>query len=742
MNIRRTMFGIFLLVIAAGTVPAQVKKQLTAEQIFSGKTPEFTAPLPRITGWDDDATYIEMKKKEGDERPVPYLIDARTGEDKGRAPEVNLDEFKDLLGEGITPSRPSDASKDRSVVIYAKDNDLYLFTPASKTLTRLTNDAAEEKNPTLSPSAEFVAFTRDNDLYSVDLKTGKETRYTTDGSDLVYSGWASWVYYEEILGRRSRYQAFWWAPDSRRIAFFRFDDSPVPMFPIYNSEGQHGFLERTRYPKAGDQNPYVRVGVVPVTGGTIAWASFDEKADQYFGPPYWMPDGKTFLVQWMNRGQDNLKIYAMNPTTGRTVEIYDEKQSSWIDWYEDMPFLSMKGGFLLNSDKDGWNHLYYHGNDGKLIARLTSGPWRVRSVEVVDEDNGMVYFTASREASTRTDLYSVRLDGSDMKRLTFGQYTHRVQVSPKGSYFITTYSNVSTPPRMALCDKSGAVVRELGDSKTKELDAYALATTELIRIPTEDGYQLPALVTLPLNLDPAKKYPVLISIYGGPNAGTVSDGWRMSMNSQWMAMEGLIQVSVDHRGSGHFGKEGVALMHRNLGKWEMHDYIEAVKWLLQKPYVDKNKICITGGSYGGYVTAMALTYGSDYFTHGISSSPVIDWKLYDSHYTERYMDTPAENPEGYAFGSAVTHADKYKGLLRIVHGTMDDNVHMQNTIQLVDTLENLNRHFEFMLYPGERHGWGPPKSNHTRSETARFIYTHLLEKPFPEELYRNARMGR
>ena len=742
MKFNRTVIWIVVLLFAADALPAQVKKQLTPEQIFGGKTPQFTAPLPRITGWEDDDTYLETKKKEGDERPRVYRIDARTGEEKGPTSEVNLDDFKEVLGEGFTPGRPASASADHAVVIYQKDNDLYLLTPSSKKLTRLTTDLSEEKNPTLSPNAAFVAFTRDNDLYAIDLKTLKEIRYTTDGTDIVYNGWASWVYFEEILGRPTRYKAFWWSPDSRRLAFFRFDDSPVPMFPIYNSEGHHGFLERTRYPKAGDPNPMVRVGVVPVTGGSIAWAAFDEKADQYFGPPYWMPDGKSFLVQWMNRGQDNLKIYAMNPTTGRTVEIYDEKQPSWIDWYEDVPFLETKGGLILNSDKDGWNHLYYHGNDGKLIARLTSGAWRVRSVELVDEEDGVVYFNGSREASTRTDLYSVRLDGSGLTRLTFGDFTHRVQVSPGGSYFITTYSNVSTPPRMALCDKAGTVVRELGDSKTKELDAYELATTELIRIPSADGYQLPALVTMPLGMDPSKKYPVLISIYGGPNAGTVSDGWRLSMNTQWLAMEGMIQISVDHRGSGHFGKEGVALMHRNLGKWEMHDYIEAVKWLQAKPYVDKSKMCITGGSYGGYVTALALTCGAEYFTHGMSRSPVIDWKLYDTHYTERFMDTPQENPDGYAFGSVITHAKNYKGVLQLVHGTMDDNVHMQNTIQLVDTLENLNRYFELMLYPGERHGWGPPKSNHSRSEAARFIYRYLLEKPFPDELYKNARMGR
>ncbi|HTK81516.1 MAG TPA: prolyl oligopeptidase family serine peptidase, partial [Bacteroidota bacterium] len=327
------------------------------------------------------------------------------------------------------------------------------------------------------------------------------------------------------------------------------------------------------------------------------------------------------------------------------------------------------------------------------------------------------------------------LDGTGLKRLTFGEFTHSVKLSPDASYFVTTYSNVLTPPKMALCDNDGKKVRELGDSWKKELDDYEIAKTDLITIPTSDGYKLPALMTLPATLEPGKKYPVLISIYGGPNAGTVSDGWRLSMQTQGLANEGLIQVAVDHRASGHFGKEGVALMYHNLGKWEMNDYIEAVKWLRTQPYVDPNKICITGGSYGGYVTCMALTYGADYFQYGIANYSVTDWRLYDSHYVERYMDTPAENPEGYKFGSVITHVNNYKGLLRIVHGSTDDNVHYQNSLQLIDTLENLGKHFEFMTYPNERHGWGPPKSDHSRMEAMRFYYKYLLEKEFPEQAF-------
>jgi dipeptidyl-peptidase-4 len=373
--------------------------------------------------------------------------------------------------------------------------------------------------------------------------------------------------------------------------------------------------------------------------------------------------------------------------------------------------------------------------DGKLKNRITEGKWQVVNIEYLDEGDRVMYFTAKKEASTRTDLYRVKIDGKGLKRLTFGNYTHSVKISPDASYFITTYSNVSTPPKMAVCDKDGKVLRDIGDSYQKDLDEYEIAKTELITIPTSDGYKLPALLTMPPSPDGTRRYPVLISIYGGPNAGTVSDGWKLSMQTQGLAAEGLVQLAVDHRASGHFGKEGVALMYRSLGKWEMNDYIEAVKWLRTQPYVDSTKICITGGSYGGYVTCMALTYGADYFPYGIANYSVTDWLLYDTHYTERFMDTPKENPEGYAFGSVMTHVKNYKGLLRIVHGSTDDNVHFQNSLQLVDTLENLGKHFEFMAYPNERHGWGPPKSDHSRMESIRFYYKYLLDKEFPEAAF-------
>lgn len=693
------------LSIAAIEANAQLKR-LSRQQIFEG-VPSITRQLDFITGWADDTHYIQIDAKDR----KAYAVDVRSG---SKSP--------------YTPPPKSD------VELTIRSNDIYIQY-GKREPKRLTSSAAEEKNPTLSPDGQYVAFTRDFDLYAVEVATGKEIRYTTDATDVIYNGWSSWVYYEEILGRATNYKAFWWAPDSKHLAFMRFDDTKVPMFPINGSTGQHGYVEKTRYPKAGDPNPEVRLGFVPAAGGTTVWADFNEKEDQYFGTPYWSYDGSNLMVQWMNRGQDNLKFYAVSPVDGKKKEIYDEKQPSWVDLDYDgrIEYLQDKKHYILKSDRTGWAHFYLYTLDGKLVSTLTSGKWQVGNLTHVDEKNKTLYFTARKEASTRTDFYKVGYDGKNLKRLTFGNYTNQIQMSSNGSYFITTYSNVSSPPKRTLLDNNGKILKELGDSKSEDFGKYTFGQTEMITIPTDDGYLLPAFITYPTDFDQSKKYPVVMSIYGGPNAGNVTDTWKGAGN-QWWANEGIIQISVDHRASGQFGKEGVALMHRNLGKWEMKDYTTAARWLKAKPWVDNKKLLITGHSYGGYMTCMALTKGADDFDFGYAGAPVTSWELYDTNYTERFMDTPQENPEGYKNGSVLTHVDHYKGLLRIMHGDMDDNVHMQNTIQLVDKLQNANKHFELMIYPGGRHGWGGAKTPHDRAERFRFYYQNLLNKPVPAEL--------
>jgi dipeptidyl-peptidase-4 len=726
MNRARLIAVLFITTIFAN---AQEKKPLTFDQIFKNSEPKLIQSLPSISGWADDDHYLEIKKKDGVEKV--YSVDARTGKD---ILYRDLNQYKTMIDSEIAVDQPATNNKDYDKLIYAKENDLYYLNIKEKVFKRLTNNTSEEKNPTISPDGKYVAFTRDHNLFTIDLETGKETQITTDGSDVVYNGWAAWLYYEEIFGRPSKYRAFWWSPDSRHIAFYRFDETDVPVFPLYNSEGQHGSLENTRYPKAGDKNPEVKFGIITVPKKEIVWADFNEKDDQYFGEPFWTPKGDRLIMQWMNRQQDTLILYSIDLVTGKKKTIYTEHQPTWVDWFEKITFLKNGKEFFIQSDKSGWMHIYHFNIDDNKLKQVTNGKWAVANILYVDGEKEVIYFTARKEASTSTDLYKINFNGKKLIRLTLGDFSHSINISPKGKYFISTYSNIFTPSCMSVFDNKGNEVRKIADSKSKEFDNYLISKSELLHVPTSDGYNLPVKWTLPINFDETKKYPVLISVYGGPGSYDVSDKWE-GLRPQWLAMEGVVQMSIDHRGSLHFGKEGAAQMHRQLGKWEMHDYIEVVKWLRTQPFIDSTRICITGGSYGGYVAALALTYGADYFTHGIASYSVIDYKLYDSHYTERYMDLPSENPEGYKNTSVLTWVDKYKGILRIVHGTMDDNVHMQNILQLVNALEDSKKHFELMIYPGGRHGWGGPKATHLRNENYRFYYKYLLDKEFPENLF-------
>jgi dipeptidyl-peptidase 4 len=677
------------LLLSIVTVKAQ-KQNFTYEQLFKNAPTNVNQALPVVKGWTDDTHYI-LLQKDADGRTNTSLVDVKTGK---AIPYPNVE-------------APNQASPAVPVT--------------------------DGVNITVSPDKKWAAYTKkDNNLYLYEIASGKESKLTNDGSATILNGYASWVYYEEILGRATRYKAFWWSTDSKRICFMRFDETAVPVFPIYVIDGQHGYLENTRYPKAGDTNPEVKIGVADITSSNIVWADFDARQDQYFGTPTWSPNGDLW-VQWMNRAQNNLVIYQVDATNGSKKEVYNEAQETWIDLDEGerVTFLSSGKGAIIKSDKDGWENLYHY-NAGK-ISQITTGNFWGTSIVKIDEKAGVIYFRSRKEHTARFDLYKVGLNGKNLTRLSFGDYSHdMISLSANGNYFITTYSNLKTPAAMALVDNKGKVIREIASSKGTAFDNFNIAKTELSYVKSADGlFNLPITITYPVNFDANKKYPVLISIYGGPNAGTVYDRWRPVTASQWLSQEGMVLVSVDNRASGHFGKKGLNFIHRQLGKWEIEDFMAAGRWLKQQSWMDTSKLCITGGSFGGYMTCMALTYGADVFNYGIANSSVTDWQFYDSHYTERFMMRPQDNADGYKATSVMTYANRYKGLLRIVHGTSDDNVHIQNSLVLINKLEDMKKHFEFMAYPGERHGIIGLKGLHNRAEAFRFYYQYLLEKPMP-----------
>jgi dipeptidyl-peptidase-4 len=681
---------------------------------FSGIAQMPQSGLPRFVRWVDNNQFVLNTKRGDDAAPKNYVYNLTTKQ------------------YSIAPADVVPTEK----MVYLKKGDVFLKENGAE--TQLTFDVAEEKNPTLSPDGNYVGYTKNNNLYTLSLATKKEVAITNDGATGILNGYASWVYFEEIFGRSTQYRAFWWSPDSKYISFMRFDERKVPMFPIYNSEGQHGFVEETRYPKAGDQNPTVKIGWTTPDGGSITWADFNEMEDQYFGWPIWNPNNNAMWLSWMDRGQNNLKIYELNMTTGAKKPVYTEYQKTWID-LEDrnggrINFIPNNKGYIAQADASGWNHLYMYDMEGKLQYPITNGKFTVLGIRQIDEKNKTIYFTARGiESSARIDLYSIGFDGKNQKRLTVGDYNNaQVYLAPDAKNFVTLYSNVQTPTTLALINAQKKTVEVLGTATPANYDVTKLAKTELIRIKSADGlFELPALVTWPKNMDPNKKYPLLVSIYGGPNAGTVMDSWSSNPTKEAWAQEGLIQVAFDHRASGHFGKEGVNYMYRDLGHWEMEDYMTMAKWFIANGQADPTKIAMIGFSYGGYMSTYALTYGASVFTHAMAGGSVTAWELYDSHYTERFMDTPAENPEGYKSSNVMTHLKNFKGVLQLVHGTMDDNVHMQNSIQLLSALQDQGKQVEFMLYPGGRHGWGGAKGKHFNDLKNQFIYKHLLEKAMP-----------
>ena len=619
-------------------------------------------------------------------------------------------------------------------------------------------------NLTYSPDSTKLAFTRDNDLYVVDIASGDETRLTYDGSDVILNGYASWVYYEEIFGRPSRYRAFWWSPDSRKIGFYRFDNSQVPMFPIYSafadpaaaaSQSQSprvtdlgigGSLSETRYPKCGQTNPQVRIGMVDLSSenaSEVVWADFDPTLDQYFGIPFWGPDSKEFFIARMPRLQNTIDLYAVDVTDGSKRHVYNETYKTWLNWFDGVVFTD-RGLYMAREFETGWQQIYFLSYDGKDFRRLTDGTnWDVTIVRV-DEKKGDVYFTAKRDAVAKQALYKVDRKGV-VTSLTDAQYNVTgVSFSPDGKHFVASYSNLSTPTKVAIFPSTGKNLRKghvVADLQGPDYDASRYALAELVSMTTSDGFKLPGMIVYPRNFDPSKKYPVHVDIYGGPDTPMVRDRWvTPNSSNQWYSENGIIQITVDPRAAGHNGRAGLDMIYRQLTVWEVKDFVEWAKWLKALPYVDGDKIGVEGFSFGGTMTSMLLMQAQEHFHYGIAGGGVYDWALYDSHYTERYMDTPQANPEGYEVSKVLNYVDgyptEYNGdavtvepvMLKLTHGTGDDNVHHQNTLLLLDAMHKEGKKFDFMIYPDGMHGYRGYQGAHFDAANREFWVKYLLGK--------------
>ncbi len=590
---------------------------------------------------------------------------------------------------------------------------------------------AQDINVTPSPDSTKVAFTRNNDLWVKDIASGAETRLTTGGSDLVLNGYASWVYYEEIFGRPSRYRAFWWSPDSRRIAFYRFDNSQVPMFPIYSPFGQDGKLSLTRYPKAGECNPSVRIGMINLDDCNTVWADFSDDPEQYFGTPFWGPGSDELFVSRMPRRQSLLEVFAVSATDGSKRPVYSESYPTWVTWIEGMLFTS-KGLLMARNFETGWEQIYFLGYDG-TFKRLTDGQnWDIRLLKY-DEKKGDLWFTAKRDSRLTPTLYRLDKKGRIYTLTDPSYYTASVKISDDGKTFTARLSNARTPWK----EISGSAL------KVKEFPALDSSTEEgpypeLVKL-FNDGFELYGLMSTPKDFDPSKKYPVVMQLYGGPGTPYVRDLWHdRDASDRWCWENGIIYIVVDPRSSGENGRAGMDEAFRRMTVPELGDYVRWAQWLQSLPYVDGSRIGVEGFSFGGTTTSMLVLRYPEYFCCGVAGGGVYDWKLYDSHYTERFMDTPDANPDGYAEASVLTWVEscalkERKGLhngmpaLKLTHGTGDDNVHFQNTLQLIDALQRAGIQFELMIYPDGMHGYRGLQHEHDAFNDHLFWSKHLLK---------------
>jgi dipeptidyl-peptidase 4 len=592
----------------------------------------------------------------------------------------------------------------------------------------------EELEADFSPDGRWVSFVRGMNLFVVEAATGKEKQLTRDGSSRILNGYLDWLYEEEIYGRGQK-RGYWWSPDSKYIAFLRTDESPVPKFVLTDDTLTDQRVENTDYPQAGDPNPLVTLGIADVTKTSLipnvtklpkvgerlppTLARFGDvvkfvNTSKYRPEDFlivrvaWAADSSVLTFQAQNREQTFLDLNTSD-MNGRVATLNREVSKTWVAINGDPVWLK-DGTFLLQSEKNGFNHLYHHAKDGRLLKQITGGRWEISEFYGVDEANGYVYFAAIGENNDwiNTHVYRVRLDGTNFKRLTETPGTHSAIFNPTFTHFVDYHSDITTPAKVWLYAADGRLEKVLDENKVPVLDAYKLGKPQFLKIKTRDNFEMEAMMILPPDFDRNKKYPVFAFTYGGPHAPSVRNRWGGSqlMWHQMLAQKGYIIWICDNRTASGKGLESTWNVYLKFGQTEARDLEDGFSYLKSLSFVDPTRIGMWGWSYGGYMTSYFMTQ-SKTLKAGIAGGLVGDWALYDSVYTERYMRTPQNNPDGYRQGSVIANAANLSGRLLIIHGTIDDNVHQQNAMKLIYELQKAGKQFEFMTYPTQRHGVQP-----------------------------------
>lgn len=664
------------------------------------------AGSPLTTGaWIDGEHFLQVKEGK------LLKVEARTGKGEPFTDPAKIKQSLAVIKE-LDPKVADKLSKDttfrtnpaRTAFLFDIGEDIGLAHFDGTPAVRLTKSGGKIEYASFAPDGKRVAFVRGANLFAVDVEKREEKQLTTDGGGDIFNAKGDWVYEEEIFNRNGK--AYWWSPDGKQLAFLRFDDTPVKKFNLVDLKVTQGRLDSYAYPKPGDPNPLVKIGVVPADGGKPTYLDMgDYKPENTLVARVgWVAGSGTVFAYVQNRTQTWLDFVTWTATSAKPKVLFRETTKAWVDDPGEPHWLA-DGSFLFPSERTGWKHLYHYTADGKQLAQVTKGDWEVRSVLRVDEKDKTVYFAGAYTNPLGTDLCRVKF-GGELEVLTEKGKVHRVSLAPHGPLYIDRFSDPMTPTRANVCELDKGTVRKLDTNPVFERERFKFGKYERVKITLKDGFVLEGAVTYPANFDPMKKYPVWLFTYAGPHSPTLRDEWGGGrIMEQTLASSGIIAFRVDPRSASGKGAQSAWACYKQLGVQELKDLEEAVAWLAKNPYVDATKVGISGHSYGGFMAAYALTH-SKTFSAGIAGAPVTDWKLYDTIYTERYMLTPQENPEGYEKSSCVTAAKNLTGKLLLIHGMMDDNVHMQNTVQFADALQKANKDFEMMLYPQSRHGIG------------------------------------
>ena len=568
-------------------------------------------------------------------------------------------------------------------------------------------------DPSISPLGGYVAFVRDQNLQLYDVATAHERALTTDGGGPIKNGMAEFVAQEEM----DRSTGYWWAPDERHVAFVRVDETPVKVTERFEIAADNVATFQQRYPAAGGPNVTVRLGVIGVQSGAVTWIDLGADSDIYLARVNWLPDGRTLAVQRESRDQRRLDLLFADIDTGKTRVVLTETSTSWIELHDEISFLKKSQEFVWASSRDGYRHLYLYDYGGHLIRQLTAGNWtvddfRARAIKGIDESRRLIYFTATASSPAERQLYSTSLDTDDplkIDRISQRAGVHGITMAANTAVYVDNFTSTLQPPQVSVHAADGKLLHELLANRLDAThpDAAYLAENSIPEIGTlaaADGQALYYRLFKPLHFDPGKRYPVIVDVYGGPGVQRVLDTWTGSSFTQILTRAGYVVFQLDNRGSAFRGTAFQSPIHRTLGEVEVDDQVQGVHWLASQPYIDAARIGVWGWSYGGYMTLMLMFKAPDLFRAGVAGAPVTDWALYDTHYTERYLDRPQDNAAGYAASSVLPYAKDLKGKLLIMHGMADDNVLFLHSTKLFRKLQDLGKPFDVMVYPGAKHG--------------------------------------